>query len=39
VVLNGAEQCEAICWDGNGSVVVTNEQRSMFRVPAPVAGG
>ncbi|HEY0867481.1 MAG TPA: hypothetical protein VGE01_08885 [Fimbriimonas sp.] len=32
ILLIGAGQCEAVCWDGNDAVVVTNEQRSMFRV-------
>lgn len=32
LVLNGAKQCEAICFDDAGSLLVTNEQRDIFRV-------
>ncbi len=43
LVFTGAKQCEAVCFDGNDTVVVTNEQRDIFRLPvsdfAPVPGG
>jgi len=35
-VFTGGKQCEAICFDGNGILIVGNEQRDIFRLP--VAG-
>lgn len=35
-VFTGAKQCESVCFDDNGTVVVGNEQRDLFRLP--VAG-
>ena len=41
LVFTNARQCEAVCFDGNDSLIVTNEQRDLFRLPvsdfAPVA--
>jgi hypothetical protein len=33
LVFTGAKQCEAVCFDGNDTIVVTNEQRDIFRLP------
>lgn len=30
--ITGVQQCEAICWDGPDHLIITNEQREMFRV-------
>lgn len=32
VVFTGARQCEAVCWESSRSLLVTNEQRDIFRV-------
>jgi len=32
IPLSGLKQAEAICFDGNDTVVITNEQRDMFRL-------
>lgn len=32
LVFTGAKQCEAICFDGADSLIVTNEQRDLFRL-------
>jgi len=32
VELRNAKQCEAICWDGDDSLMVANEQREIFRL-------
>ena len=32
LVFTGARQCEAVCFDDNTTVIVTNEQRDVFRL-------
>ena len=32
LVFTGGKQCEAVCFDGNDSLIVTNEQRDLFRL-------
>jgi hypothetical protein len=32
IPFTNANQAEAVCFDGNGSLIVTNEQREMFRL-------
>jgi hypothetical protein len=32
LVFTEARQCEAVCFDGNDSLIVTNEQRDLFRL-------
>ncbi len=34
LVLTGAKQCEAICFDDNDKLIVTNEDRDIFRLSA-----
>jgi hypothetical protein len=31
-VFSGGRQCEAICWENDGMLIVSNEQRGMFRI-------
>ncbi|MBC8101251.1 MAG: hypothetical protein H7Z41_01505 [Cytophagales bacterium] len=42
-IITGAKQCEALCFDTDDTLVVTNEQRDLFRLSvrdfAPVARG
>jgi len=33
IKLSGVDQDEGVCWDGPDSLLVTNEQRQIFRVP------
>lgn len=35
VEFTGARQCEAIAWETDSTVIVTNEQRDLFRVTLP----
>jgi hypothetical protein len=32
LVFTGAQQCEAVCWESDASLMVTNEQRDIFRL-------
>jgi len=32
LILTGAKQCEALCFEDDGSLLVTNEQREVFRL-------
>ncbi len=32
MVFTGAKQCEAVCFDDNNNLIVTNEQRDIFRL-------
>jgi hypothetical protein len=32
LIFTGGKQCEAICFDGNDTLVIANEQRDVFRV-------
>jgi hypothetical protein len=32
LILEGAKQCEAVCFDDNDALLVTNEQRDVFRL-------
>lgn len=32
LVVSGAKQCEAVCFDGDNTLLVTNEQRDLFRL-------
>ncbi|MEZ0325333.1 MAG: hypothetical protein ACAH95_05460, partial [Fimbriimonas sp.] len=33
IVFRGGQQCEAICWIDGKTLMITNEQREIFRMP------
>jgi hypothetical protein len=36
IVFSKAKQCEAICWDSNDRLIVSNEQSEIFEIERPV---